>query len=217
MASVGFYGGYLADTWDLYASFDTGGLFYDTRRRMVFGGINRTGSASPDGHLFAAQLGGSLDVGLGRSLLRPWASLRYARLTRNDYTEKGAGDLNLTVGETAVDSLRSTLGLTLSVPGFTLGSSGGRSGTGMNITPELTAAWYHEFMGQNRFDMVSQLAGGGQPFPTTEAIRDADLFGFGPGLDLGITKTVSGYLRYEGILGDISMNHNLYAGITVRF
>ena len=82
MASVGFYGGYLADTWDLYASVDTGGLFYDTRRRMVFGGINRTAAASPDGHLFAAQLGGSLDVDLGRSLLRPWASLRYARLTR---------------------------------------------------------------------------------------------------------------------------------------
>jgi uncharacterized protein with beta-barrel porin domain len=72
-------------------------------------------------------------------------------------------------------------------------------------------------MGQNRFDMVSSLAGGGHPFASTQAIRDADLFGFGPGLDLDITKTVSGYLRYEGILGDTSMNHNLYAGITVRF
>jgi outer membrane autotransporter protein len=116
-----------------------------------------------------------------------------------------------------VDSLRSTLGLTLSVPGFTLDSTGGRTGTGVKITPALHAAWYHEFMGQNRFDMVSQLAGGGQPFATSDAIRDADLFGFGPGLDLDITKTVSGYLRYEGILGDISMNHNLYAGITVLF
>jgi uncharacterized protein with beta-barrel porin domain len=72
-------------------------------------------------------------------------------------------------------------------------------------------------MGQNRFDMVSQLAGGGQPFPTTEAIRDADLFGFGPGLNLDISDTVTGDIGYEGILGDTSMNHNIYAGITVRF
>jgi outer membrane autotransporter protein len=211
MVSVGFYGGYLADTWDLYASVDTGGLFYDTRRRMVFGGINRTAKASPNGSLFSAQLGGSLDVDLGRCLLRPWASLRYARLMRNQYTEHNAGDLNLTVGDTSVDSLRSTLGFTLSTRAFAL------PGTGVTLTPEFHGAWYHEFMGDNRFDMVSQLAGGGHPFPTTKAVKDADLFGFGPGLDLDITDTVSGNIRYEGILGDTSMNHNLYAGITVRF
>jgi outer membrane autotransporter protein len=178
---------------------------------MVFGGINRTAKASPDGRLFAAQLGGSLDVDLGGCLLRPWASLRYARLMRNQYTEHNAGDLNLTVGDTSVDSLRSTLGFTLSTRAFSL------PGTGVTLTPEFHGAWYHEFMGDNRFDMVSQLAGGGHPFPTTKAVKDADLFGFGPGLDLDITDTVSGNIRYEGILGDTSMNHNLYAGITVRF
>lgn len=68
--------------------------------------VQRAATASRDGQLYSAALGGSYELNLGRFSVRPAASLDWYKLTEKGYAEQGGGKgVNLDVRRRASDEL----------------------------------------------------------------------------------------------------------------
>jgi outer membrane autotransporter protein len=95
--------------------------------------------------------------------VRPYGALQYVYLRQNNLVESGPGSLNLAVGGLDVHSLRSILGGRISRE---VSTSGGR-----RLTPEIRAAWLHEFLDTNQVVSAGLADVGGAGF----AVRGVDL------------------------------------------
>ena len=91
----------------------------DTDRRIVYddvsGVTNRRAKGSSDGAQFSAGLGTGFDFTKGRWVFGPHLGLSYSDILIDDFTEKGALGLNLSLPETAVRSMTGNAGLHISV------------------------------------------------------------------------------------------------------
>jgi hypothetical protein len=68
--------------------------------------VQRAATASRDGRLYSAALGGSYELQLGRFSIRPAASLDWYKLTESGYTEQGGGKgVNLILKRRSSDEL----------------------------------------------------------------------------------------------------------------
>lgn len=84
---------------------------FDARRRIVFGDIDRTATASFDGHGWtgAARLSYRI-AGHGFEIL-PEVGLAYSKVTQQDITETGADSLDLHVDDADADAVVGSIGL----------------------------------------------------------------------------------------------------------
>lgn len=91
----------------------------DTDRRIVYddvsGVTNRRAKGSSDGSQFSAGLGTGFDFNKGRWVFGPHLGLNYSDILIDDFTEKGALGLNLSLPETAVRAMTGNAGLHISV------------------------------------------------------------------------------------------------------
>jgi len=108
---------------------------YDTRRNIVVGPTTTPVSSNHGGTLLAATAGVGYYLRAGAWWLDPFASLQYARLREDGFTEAGSG-AGLIVADRTTNALVSTLGARVS----RIIESGGGS-----WIPQASLAWTHDY------------------------------------------------------------------------
>jgi len=172
-----------------------GGLGYDhgkVRRQLDVGGVTGLAQGQYDGWQANAYLERGLSLHHYGWNLQPYAALQYLYLRQGSLEETGAGIMNLAVDGLDVHSLRSVIGGRFSHPIVTQG--------GRRLSPELRAAWLHEFLDTNQLVSAGFADLGGAGF----AVR---------GLDLGRDwAMLGGGLNYE-----FQPGARLFGGYDVQF
>jgi outer membrane autotransporter protein len=142
----------------------------------------------------------------GTLKLTPFAAAQYVYYRQDSFNETGAGGL-VHVDANTFDSLRTYLGARLA---FTTHMGG------MSIIPEVSAAWAHEFLGDN--DSISgSFIGGGTPFSVNTTGIDKDSVVAGGGVTALLNDTVSVFVRYDGDFGSNHEIHTVTGGVGIRF
>jgi uncharacterized protein with beta-barrel porin domain len=138
---------------------------YDSKRRIVFGDINRTASGTYDGHQLSALVSsGYRFTPTTTFFIEPVAGLYISGLFQGGYAESGAGALNLRVHASDDWSLRSVIGPRI--------GTRFRAGSG-DMELLLSAFWGHEFNG-GPYGVTSSFSGSGGSFRTDGMRYDRD-------------------------------------------
>ncbi len=204
-------GAYLVQNMFLNAMIGGGYHLYDTERKVQFGALNRTATASPDGFEFNAMLELGVEVPVANTgwVLYPVISVIYSRLDIDSYTESGAGALNLTVDEQTVESFLTRAGVRVTTEH--------RAGDTM-IIPQFQALYQNESEDQAR-TVTARFAGAGGGafgFQTTDIGQDSVILG--AGVTVIPDDTNSFYINYDVELGrDNYTVQNLQAGVHFWF
>lgn len=204
-ASSGQFGGYLRRNFSggRHALLAGGFGFdsYESMRTYTVGNIASQAAGNYDGWQSVAygEYGRALNVGRGR--LTPYAGLQYIYLRRNGFMESGAGPANLTVAGIDAHSLRNVLGVRF--------DRTYRARLGRGLTPQVRAAWLHEYLdtatvASNRFVGV-----GGTSFAAQGLDLGRDWALLGAGLNWQLTTNWSLAANYDS---QINQNQTFHAG-----
>jgi len=201
---IGAYATYFTGGFHTDAAVSTGYNSYETRR-TGFDGIAR---GRTDGSEFSALLGTGYDWKFEEFSIGPTATLQYARISIDEFTERGSLAA-LRVPEQHATSLSSTLGF-VSAYEWTLGK--------FIVRPEIRAAWRHEF-GDRSFSLESELASGaGGLFTVQDSEVGSDSFLLGAGVSMLWSPSTLIYVNYDGELGRQEYDaHNLSGGVRLTF
>ncbi|MBF0483350.1 MAG: autotransporter domain-containing protein [Candidatus Omnitrophica bacterium] len=145
--------------------------WYDGRRDINIGGINRIAKAQYDGQQYDGTLRTGYTFNIMSSLeFTPLASLQYSHTRIAGYTETDAGGLNLKVDPQNYDNLQSGLGASISFP--MRGLSWG------NFIPEFHGTWLKDIINDN-LKITSRYTGGGGPFVVNGSDKDKTSYNLG--------------------------------------
>jgi outer membrane autotransporter protein len=181
---------------------------YDTTRDIAFGGLQRTASASYNGHLFAGYIEGGYKWKTKYADIIPLASFQAMYLLRGGFTEDGAGSLGLDADRENVASYLGSVGLRLRKDVFI------KAGI---LSPELRLRWDHEFSNENHV-LNASFTGYPQTAFTVRADRpDRDRFAAGVGLVLKTAGNVYLNLSYEGYFSNDTTRHSGMVGLQYRW
>lgn len=180
-----------------------------SRRRIAFGGIDRTAEGDTDGYDLSARIGASYRIAQGVWEITPRADLRYARLYQNGYTETGAGAIGLTVDDQTVESVQSRIGTEVARTFTTEG--------GMSFRPALSLAWRHEFGDTDRTTNAAFSGLPGQTFQVAGAEADKDALELGAGLNVAMDKDTSWYVGYTADLSRNETSHGVMLGVRITW
>jgi len=206
----GIYGTWKQDHWHINGTLAGGYTSYDISRD-VFGA---TATSHPGGWEALTDWTGGYDINLTRYLrLMPELGLTYTHLAVDGHTESGAGLFDLTVGRQNIDSLRSHFGaqLAASIPWG-----------GVTFFPEVHAAYYHEFLDDDR-GVTESLSGapvlGSFAVQTSSVERDFGLVGFGLNTAFtGAGVPMAVFIDYNAQVGqDSYIAHNIDGGFRASF
>jgi outer membrane autotransporter protein len=181
--------------------------------------------ATTDGGFGDWLLGGGYDFHIGRFVTGPIASLEYTHVTINSFSEiantapgseavaefaglssKDASKLVnpvLKVMPQDVDSMKSTLGWTVSVP-LDLGKQ--------KLTPTISASWQHEYMDQQYGVNAAFPFAPGDPFTVHGPALGRDMLLFQAGLILRVNERFSVYANYLGMFARQNYSSNTIEG-----
>jgi uncharacterized protein with beta-barrel porin domain len=182
------YGGHLWGRTFAHAILSYSRLSSENRRDVHVGPLDRFATSDYNGSALSALLTGGRRFGTGSWGVEPFASLRYASLSEDGFTENGAGSADLIVESRTTSHLASDLGIRLS-----------RSFLGEHsaFVPELLLSWNHDF-GLSTRELVAAFEG--DP-TTTFTIDGQDIKHDGASLGAGLTfVTSSGWkasVRYD--------------------
>ncbi len=203
-----------------YATFDFGGFYanavvgggqtgFDVKRPIQWAYLDRDATSEPDGYEFFTSLGAGYDIKAGNWTLGPQLTVQYSDLQMGEFTETGAGSLNLRVKESDMESLRSYLGGRVA---YTI-----KVNETFAIIPEFRAFWQHEYLDGG--DISAQLDsgfGGSFGYQTEEPDRDAVYIGAGLGFQIGPRFYANLYYNAEFGRND-DANHTISVSATVKF
>ncbi|BAI75774.1 hypothetical protein AZL_c04810 (plasmid) [Azospirillum sp. B510] len=194
-------------TWTPGAFFVDGSLGYtlsryDTRRDIAVGGLAATASGDTHGGTFGAAMRAGKRFTAGGLAVEPDVGLSYHHVRVDGFTERGAGAFNLTVGDTRVNSLRSSLG------GRVVGQV--RTENGLALEPEARVHWEHEFADRNAETTMAVV---GQPFTIagSHVGRDAAVLGVGLAGVLGDDLRL--FTNYDATLRRHQTDHAVTVGL----
>jgi uncharacterized protein with beta-barrel porin domain len=184
------FGGYLVgfDGCDYWIALGGGGYNHtESSRNIGVGTVGGVAQANVDGGQATAYLERGRSFCYSGWTTQPYAALQYVYIGQEGFTENGAGPANLTVGAMDSNSLRSILGGRISTD---IARSCCRT-----LTPELRAAWVHEFLDTNQaFTASLPGVGGGFAVQGVDLGRDWALLGTGLNLQMGAsTRLFGGY------------------------
>lgn len=151
--------------------------------------VGRTASSAFNGNQMGARLGLGYGIDLGSNMkLTPMASVDYARLNQDAYTETGAGAINLAVDAQSTSNTRVGLGARLSDE-WTDG--------GTTYRPEVALNWSQN-SNTNINDVTASFVGGGAAFvtPGTTSISRNSV-NLGLAMTVLSSKTSSIQIRYD--------------------
>ena len=130
-------------------------------RPLLFDGINRQASSSPNQNEFDALAETGTTVALGSWMLRPLIGLQYLHLYQGAFTEGGANSLNLTMNGQGTDALFSSAGLRFGRVFYA---------DSCTIIPLLHTRIIHDMIGEDRL-IAGSLSGAGGSFAVEVAHR----------------------------------------------
>ncbi|HPC84945.1 MAG TPA: autotransporter domain-containing protein, partial [Smithellaceae bacterium] len=206
--AVSLYGSVFGDA--LYGDFQLsyGWNRYDNIRRIVFPGLDRTAASSPSGSQLSAYGGTGYDFKRGNWTLGPTLSLQYIRLQVGEYTETGAGALNLHVDQNSVKSI--------------LGSAGGHVSwrweeDGLKLLPRFWAAWRHEFADTDQTALAT-LAQTGSAFSVSVPGLESNYIAAGAGISMQWKDYAVFFLNYDVQFGQKDFwAQGVNAGVRIPF
>ena len=208
-------GSITADSYHLgvYAAYTPGAPFVDgdlgvtynrfgTRRDIAFGTLARTATGKTSGFDAGAGVTAGYRLEAGAYTLEPSLSLRYDAVTTNDYTESGAGALNLSVKGGVRHAVRGGLGgrVTRTVV----------LGDGLRAEPELRARWEHDVL--DRSNLTGQSLNG-SGFSQTAARPGRDAAVLGTGIAAVLDNNLRLYASYDAEVRANQTGHTLTAGL----
>ncbi len=201
---IGAYATYFTGGFHADGAISTGYNSYETRRA----GLEGTARGRTDGVEVSALAGAGYDWKFEEFTIGPTASLQYAYVAIDEFTERGSL-APLRIPDQDVHSFSSTLGFA-SAYDWTLGK--------VIVRPEVRAAWRHEF-GDRSFALDAQLpSGAGGLFTVQDSEVGADSFLLGAGVSVIWSGGTLIYVSYDGELGRQEYDaHNLSGGVRVTF
>jgi len=184
---------------------------YDTKRPIVFGGINRTAEGSYSGYDVSGYAEGGRRIEAPSFQVTPFVSFLALRSHRNGFTETGADSLNLVTESSSSISLQSALGAKVSRR-FTIGKE-------FSLTPEASARWLHVF-GDVDARLEARFSGapagsGSFTVYSDEGSRDSAVVGLG--LQASIGHAWSLYAYYDGQFQSDQLSHAFTGGVQYRW
>ncbi len=203
-----------------YATFDFGGFYanavigggqtgFDVKRPIQWAYLDRDATSEPDGYEFFTSISAGYDIKAGYWTFGPQLTAQYSDLHLGEFTEVGAGSLNLRVKEADMESLRHYLGGRVA---YTIKVS-----DTFAIIPELRAFWQHEYLEGG--DISAQLDsgfGGSFGYQTNEPEKDAVYVGAGLGFQIG--PRIYANIYYNADFGrNDDANHTVSVSATLKF
>ena len=190
--------------------------WYDGRRDIIVGSLNRTADAQYDGqqystyiesgYKFRASGDSNIDSILGDNVdVTPLVSLQWTHLSLGSYTESNADSLDLNVDKQNYDILESGLGASFSLEeNYDWGL----------FVPELHAKWLYDIV-NDPMSITSSFVGGGTSFTANGVTPQKNGINFGSKLSFDFKNDLSLIAEWdinmkEGFLG-------VYGSGTVRY
>ncbi|MEN6620140.1 MAG: autotransporter domain-containing protein [Smithella sp.] len=180
---------------------------YDSSRHIFFGNINRTAKSSYDGQQYSGYLEGGYNFQQHGIMLTPLASLQYMRIQINDYTESGAGALNLASDTQRYNVLQSGLGAKIA---YTM------SQKDIRIIPELHVRWLYDFIADPQLT-TSQFIGTGASFATRGFDPPKSSYNIGTKLNILTEYGVTFSVNYDFEIKDGFHSHSGYVNVRYEF
>lgn len=206
--TLGTYGTYYDNGFYIDGSISYGLTDYDNTRRIVFPGLDRTATSSPDGKQITAYGGTGYDLRKNNWIITPNVSFQYVKLGIDSYTEKGAGAINLDVDRQNTESLQGNIGARLSYTWQTDAAV---------IMPGIRASYGYEFLRGSQ-NITSRLAQGSSPFSIETMAPDRNILSLGAGITAFTVRDMSVYINYDVQIGENKyMAHSVNAGLRVGF
>lgn len=202
----------------LYASFTRGLNYvdgalsfaynaYNGLRNIIFPGINRTANSDYDGQQYSLYLEGGHTFKKGKFELTPLVSIKYEHLRLGSYTEKDAGDLNLTVDSQDYDTVQTGLGAKIAYP---------IQGKYSTFVPEFHLRWLYDVIGDNQ-QSTSTFTGGGASFDTSGFRPARSSCNLGTKFTLINKQNVEFSLNYDFQVKDDFYGHSGYMNVRHTF
>jgi uncharacterized protein with beta-barrel porin domain len=201
---AGIHGAWSEGPWAASAALSYAASQITTRRRVNFGGIDRTADATYWAHSLGLSGEASYALPLGRGFrLQPFAAVDASWSGHGGAMETGAGALNLAVAAAGYGRLDTALGAALSYRsnGFTF---------------EARAAWEHAFLNPAPAQPLS-FAGSATPFQVLGATAGTDRLRLGASLGFKPTSDLSVTARYDGVFSGRERQHSGSLALKLRF
>ena len=190
---LSFYGSYYTPKsyfLDWIASYGTSN--YDTRRNIIYSGVNTSAQGSTDSRQLGISVNAGVDINRGVLLLSPYLRLEYSEIGVNGYTEQGGAGWALGYKDQTLRSLTTTLG--------------GRASWALSqrwgvLTPGVTAEWDHQFKGDARRLTAHFAEDPSVPFTIRTDSLDRDYLNLGVSLAATLPGGKAVFVSYETVLG----------------
>ena len=201
---AGAYGTYFKDDWFIEGSATLGYHRNSTDRKVQFGGIDRTPTATYDSHELSAYLRTGLDLHYNRWTLTPSTSMHYTYYRSESFQERNAGSAGLRVDAHTQQSLLGKLGLHL----HRVSALGD-----VQVIPEVFVGYAHQFLDEGSLN--ARFVNGVTKFSTDiDSDRDNSVY-YGAGLSVLLSEDVSAFVRYEGESYSGSKTNSVDLGLTM--
>jgi uncharacterized protein with beta-barrel porin domain len=195
---------------DFYLNGNASVLFnrFDTSRRFTVGPNSYSAKADYDATSLSAGFEAGTVVEADGANIQPYAGLSYVRQWVDGYRETGAGGLGLIVAEDEVDSLVSTLGVRAAFP---------TTIEGIKVTPELRAAWRHEFLDVRQSLDAAFIGAPNTVFAVRGTQSGRDTAVLGAGVTAPLADALVLYADYETQLNQTNDAHALTIGLRLTW
>ncbi len=170
------YLGHERGLWFVNGSVSIGWNNYEGKRNILFTGVDRTADADYDGQNYTAFVNTGYHFPLQKFTITPLASLQYTYMNIDDYTETGAGDINLKVDSQDYNFLESGLGVKVE-RSFSYSNK-------MTLVPDVHLKWFHELSNPSLENTASFNSVGTSSFTTPELRSPENTYNVGAGLTM---------------------------------
>lgn len=214
---AGLYIGALFEDFYLTAAARYAYTDLETRRRIRFGDLRRTARADFDASDISGFIEAAYRIPIPASArlpetltVQPFVSAAYAALSQDDFSETGAGSLDLEVDAQDLDSLHTNFGLRIALVG--------RDDDGRYMIPQLRIAYEREWLDPDRpldANLPAAGANGGFEIDGAELPRDRAVIGLSS--EVGVSDTLNLFLDYDLRAAPDLLEHSLALGLRALF
>ncbi|MDD2707028.1 MAG: autotransporter domain-containing protein [Verrucomicrobiae bacterium] len=199
---IWLYSTYQRNNWYLDAMMGGGVSFYDLKRNIQFGTIDRQAYSDPNGYQVNARLETGMDHQFGHLTIGPSLSVQYTKMWIDSFTERNADSLNLSIARQTADSIQNGIGIhssyRIKMKTFTL-------------VPHFSGSFQHEWRNDSRM-IDAQLAQGSSIFQAPTDAPDRNFGLVGGGLTAEISESLSLRVSYETEVGKTDYARQTFSG-----
>ncbi len=207
--TLGVYGTYYRHGFYVDALANYGWNNTEKDRRIVYPGVDRTAASDQQGRTWTLSGSAGYDFRLQNWVITPKLSLDYIHLSTDDYTESGAGSLDLHVNGQRSKMLLGQVGGNLTYV-WKMDKA--------TIMPRIWAMYGREFDADDKVETTARLAMGSAAFTVYAIPPDRGFANLGVGITAILPKGTSLYMSASGQIGQSNYSaYNLNLGLRIPF